>query len=240
MQFVAIAIITSGDAIEHLANHKEPENGFLIIIFAVITMVVLGAIGAMKLYINRHLHSKALEQVRKISSKKVGSGSQRFSAFIAAEHVAYRLSARKLYINSHLRSKVLERTCFLHMIDPVATGAVRLHNCCARSGVVLHNSQCNAHPRADSSLSLLQDAMASFATAAISVGLLVSASAHAANDNVWWLVRLLLSLKSTPQPHVPCAALAANAQHMWSLPLAVHPQCVLLMTADVNVSGGCS
>lgn len=62
-QFIAVAIITSGDAIEHLANHKEPENGFLIIIFAVITMLLLGAIGAMKLYINRHLHSKALEQV---------------------------------------------------------------------------------------------------------------------------------------------------------------------------------
>jgi hypothetical protein len=30
--------------------------------------------------------------------------------------------------------------------------------------------------------------MASFATAAISVGLLASASAHAANDSVWWLV----------------------------------------------------
>ena len=64
LQFVAIAFITSADAIEHLANHKEPENGALIIVFAVITMVVLGAIGATKLYINRHLHSKALEQVR--------------------------------------------------------------------------------------------------------------------------------------------------------------------------------
>lgn len=64
LQFVAIAFITSADAIEHLANHKEPENGALIIVFAVITMLVLGAIGCMKLYINRHLHSKALEQVQ--------------------------------------------------------------------------------------------------------------------------------------------------------------------------------
>jgi hypothetical protein len=64
LQFVVIAFITSADAIEHLANHKEPENGALIIVFAVITMLVLGAIGCMKLYINRHLHSKALEQVQ--------------------------------------------------------------------------------------------------------------------------------------------------------------------------------
>lgn len=34
----------------------------------------------------------------------------------------------------------------------------------------------------------VQDALASFASAAISVGLLISASAHAANDSVWWLV----------------------------------------------------
>ena len=33
-----------------------------------------------------------------------------------------------------------------------------------------------------------QDAMASFATVAISVGLLVSAALHAAHDSVWWLV----------------------------------------------------
>jgi hypothetical protein len=91
--FVAIAIITSGDAIEHLVEHKSPENGFLIIIFAVITMLLLGAIGATKLWINKHVGSKALEQ----------------------------------------------------------------------------------------------DAMASFATAAISVGLLVSASAYTASDNIWWL-----------------------------------------------------
>jgi len=64
MQFVAIAIITSGDAIEHLVQHKSPENSFLIIIFAVITMVLLGAIGATKLWINKHVGSKALEQVR--------------------------------------------------------------------------------------------------------------------------------------------------------------------------------
>lgn len=91
--FVAIAFITTADASEHLANHKKPDEGFLIIVFAIITMLLLGAIGAMKLYINRHLHSRALEQ----------------------------------------------------------------------------------------------DALASFASAAISVGLLISASAHAANDSVWWL-----------------------------------------------------
>lgn len=53
----------------------------------------------------------------------------------------------------------------------------------------LHGSVKPAQELKLSTCLLLQDAMASFATAAISVGLLVSASAHAANDNVWWLVR---------------------------------------------------
>lgn len=109
--FIIIAIITCGDAIEHLVQHKEPENGFLILAFAIVTMLLLGAIGCIKMYINSFIHSKALEQ----------------------------------------------------------------------------------------------DAMASFATAAISVGLFISAVAYAASDRIWWLdsavaivVTIALALYSIP------------------------------------------
>lgn len=59
----------------------------------------------------------------------------------------------------------------------------------------------------------LQDAMASFATAAISVGLLASASAHAANDNVWWLVRSPGSLLPAS-----CFLLVSSRLHLLMLP----------------------
>lgn len=91
--FIAIAVITTSTAISHLVEHRFPEEGFLIIAFAVVTFLLLGACGCVKLYINKHVGSKALEQ----------------------------------------------------------------------------------------------DAMASFATSAISLGLIVSAATYEANHNIWWL-----------------------------------------------------
>ena len=69
---------------------------------------------------------------------------------------------------------------------------------------------------------LLQDAMASFATAAISVGLLVSASAHAANDNVWWLVRN------------PRARRAANCVLSLDWPALLCPSCLRAASAALG------
>lgn len=62
-QFIIVSVITCIDAIEHLATGKRPENSTLIIAFSVVTMLLLGAIGCIKWWLNSHIHSKALEQV---------------------------------------------------------------------------------------------------------------------------------------------------------------------------------
>lgn len=63
LQFVIVSLITCADAAEHLATGKHPENSVLIMVFSLITMVLLGAIGCVKWWLNSHIHSKALEQV---------------------------------------------------------------------------------------------------------------------------------------------------------------------------------
>mmetsp|Transcript_19487 Transcript_19487/g.58903 ORF Transcript_19487/g.58903 Transcript_19487/m.58903 type:complete len:291 (-) Transcript_19487:499-1371(-) len=60
--FVIVSLITCADAAEHLATGKHPENSVLIMVFSLITMVLLGAIGCVKWWLNSHIHSKALEQ----------------------------------------------------------------------------------------------------------------------------------------------------------------------------------
>lgn len=62
-QFIIVSIITCADAVEHLATGKHPENSVLIMVFSLITMLLLGGIGCVKLWLNSHIHSKALEQV---------------------------------------------------------------------------------------------------------------------------------------------------------------------------------
>mmetsp|Transcript_5218 Transcript_5218/g.14956 ORF Transcript_5218/g.14956 Transcript_5218/m.14956 type:complete len:281 (+) Transcript_5218:394-1236(+) len=60
--FIAIAIITGGDAISHLVRHTAPDDSVVILAFAVVSIVVLGSFGCYKLYINQYVTSKALEQ----------------------------------------------------------------------------------------------------------------------------------------------------------------------------------
>lgn len=59
--FVAIAIITAGQAISHLAHHKFPEDSTPILVFSVISIVTLTAMSVYKMYLNKHIQSKALE-----------------------------------------------------------------------------------------------------------------------------------------------------------------------------------
>lgn len=60
--FIVIAIITGGDAISHLVQHKSPEDSTVVLAFAVISIAVLFAFGVYKLFINKYVTSKALEQ----------------------------------------------------------------------------------------------------------------------------------------------------------------------------------
>jgi Co/Zn/Cd efflux system component len=60
--FIVIAIITGGDAISHLVQHKSPDDSTVVLAFAVISIVVLTAFGIYKLWVNKYVESKALEQ----------------------------------------------------------------------------------------------------------------------------------------------------------------------------------
>ena len=53
MQFIIIAIITAGDAISHLAEHKFPEDSMPILVFSVISILVLTAMGIYKVHLNK-------------------------------------------------------------------------------------------------------------------------------------------------------------------------------------------
>ena len=53
LQFIAIAIITGGDAISHLAEHKFPEDSTSILVFSTISIVVLTAMGIYKIHLNK-------------------------------------------------------------------------------------------------------------------------------------------------------------------------------------------
>ena len=45
-------------------QHRSPDDSTVVLVFAVVSIVVLTAFGVCKLVINRHVASKALEQVR--------------------------------------------------------------------------------------------------------------------------------------------------------------------------------
>lgn len=60
--FVIVSVITCINAIDHLAKGRRPENSGLIIAFSVVTMLLLGSIGTVKLWLNTYIHSKALQQ----------------------------------------------------------------------------------------------------------------------------------------------------------------------------------
>ena len=52
-QFIVISIITAGDAIDHLAKHKTPDDSTPILVLSVVSIVVLTAMGIYKIYLNK-------------------------------------------------------------------------------------------------------------------------------------------------------------------------------------------
>lgn len=58
-------ILRGGFRLQHLVcelQHKSPEDSTVVLAFAVISIAVLFAFGVYKLFINKYVASKALEQ----------------------------------------------------------------------------------------------------------------------------------------------------------------------------------
>lgn len=60
--FIIVAVITGGSAISHLAKHTAPANSAPILVFAAISVIVLSVFAVIRVYINKRLASKAMEQ----------------------------------------------------------------------------------------------------------------------------------------------------------------------------------